>query len=36
MEDNKIRCNCEAWNHAWKDEDGVHLVHSESCPLYWN
>jgi hypothetical protein len=30
------KCTCEAWNHAWEDDDGIHLVHSESCFFYDN
>jgi len=30
-----MRCTCEAWNHVWEDENGLHLVHSESCDYYY-
>ena len=29
-----MACTCEAWNHTWEDENGIHLVHSESCDHY--
>ena len=30
-----MTCTCEAWNHWWEDENGIHLVHSESCDYYY-